>query len=383
MSVELVPSSRYSHAELAALFTASFEGYALPMEIDEATFSRMAWLFDFDLDASRVAVRDGREIGLVNLGIRGRGGWIGGMGVVPDERRRGVGRLLMEGAHDEARARGLDDVVLEVIDSNAPAIDLYAKLGYQPLRDLDVWSLDTEPAPTAAREVPAAEAHGSVRELRRAPEPWQRSDTVVERLLAAEPLRGLATDGGAAVVRVAAHGAIVEQLRRATRRRRGSCWRPRSRSAGRCGSRTSRTATRPETPSPSSAGSSTEPARAAARALSAGCQTRVTELQQATRATTENVRFEARVRSVGCLTPVTEVQQRRWSQSSSSSASTARSIRRWSRGDAGLDVVEARERGRDGRALRVAVEDARVDVGGPADGRRVAEMLRRRRPPRP
>ena len=103
-------------------------------------------------------------------------------------------------------------MLLEVIDSNTPAIDLYAKLGYQPLRDLDVWSLDTEPPPTAAREVPAAEAHASVRELRRAPEPWQRSDTVVERLLAAEPLRGLATDGGAAVVRVAAHGVVVEQL---------------------------------------------------------------------------------------------------------------------------------------------------------------------------
>ena len=60
----------------------------------------MAWLFDFDLDASRVALRDGRQIGLVNLGVRGPDGWIGGMGVVPDERRRGVGEQLMRAVHD-------------------------------------------------------------------------------------------------------------------------------------------------------------------------------------------------------------------------------------------------------------------------------------------
>ena len=83
MSIAVVPSSGYTHAELAELFTASFEGYAMPMEIDEPTFRRMAELFDFDLDASRVALRGGRPIGLVNLGVREPTGWIGGMGSSP------------------------------------------------------------------------------------------------------------------------------------------------------------------------------------------------------------------------------------------------------------------------------------------------------------
>ena len=212
MTVELVPASGFSTAALAALFTASFEGYVVPMTVDEAIFRRMLELFDFDLGCSRVALRDGRPVGLVNLGVRGRGGWVGGMGVVPDERRRGTGELLMRSAHDAARERGLDHVVLEVIDTNRAAIALYEKLGYERLRDLEIWSLDADPPRSTAREAPPAEAHARVRELRDAPEPWQRSDVVLERLLVTEQLRGLVADGGAAVVRPTPHAVVVEQV---------------------------------------------------------------------------------------------------------------------------------------------------------------------------
>jgi GNAT superfamily N-acetyltransferase len=212
VSIELVPSSGFSPAELAALFTASFEGYPAPMHVDEAAFRRMSELYDFDLDASRVALRGARAIGLVNLGVREPAGWVGGMGVVPDERRRGVGEQLMRGVHESAHARALDEVWLEVIESNAPAIALYAKLGYEPVRELDVWTLEAGPVEPAAREVAAAAAHARVRELRDAPEPWQRDDPVLERQLDAADRRGLATDGGAAVVRVTDQGVVVEQI---------------------------------------------------------------------------------------------------------------------------------------------------------------------------
>jgi ribosomal protein S18 acetylase RimI-like enzyme len=212
VSIAVVPSSGFTHAELADLFTASFEGYAMPMEIDEPTFRRMAELFDFDLDASRVALRGGRPIGLVNLGVRKPTGWIGGMGVIPDERRRGIGELLMRAVHHAARERGVRESLLEVIDSNAPAIALYEKLGYVHVRDLELWRLDSGATAGAAREVPAADAHARVRELRLAPEPWQRADVVMERVLAIEPRHGLETAGGAAVLRVTGQAVVVEQI---------------------------------------------------------------------------------------------------------------------------------------------------------------------------
>jgi ribosomal protein S18 acetylase RimI-like enzyme len=212
VSVELVPASRLTPGQLAALFTDSFYGYAVPMQIDEAGFRLMADLFDVDVDASRVAVCDGRPIGLVNLGVRGRAGWIAGLGVVSDERRRGVGESLMRGVHESARALGVEEVWLEVFELNAPAVALYEKLAYERVRELDVWSLESGPLEPAAGALSAAAAHARVRELRLAPEPWQRADAVLERMLETEPVEGLETAGGAAVVRVTGQTAVVEQI---------------------------------------------------------------------------------------------------------------------------------------------------------------------------
>ena len=124
----------------------------MPLSIDEPGFRRMAELFDFDLDVSRVAVRDGTPVGLVNVGLRGASAWIGGMGVVPSERRAGIGEALMQAAHEAAAARGVAEVWLEVITSNTPAIRLYEKLGYEQIRDLEVWEIEAAPGPSTARE---------------------------------------------------------------------------------------------------------------------------------------------------------------------------------------------------------------------------------------
>ena len=169
--------------------------------------------YDLDRDASRVAVREGAPIGLANLGLRGADAWIGGLGVVPGERRRGTGRALMRAVHDEARARGAAQVWLEVIAENTGARALYEELGYKLVRDLVVWSL-VGGADGVAPEVPAAEAHAWIRAHRSGREPWQRDDASLARI--DEP-RGLAVDGAAAVVRVT--GARVR--RRAGRRRGG------------------------------------------------------------------------------------------------------------------------------------------------------------------
>ena len=79
--MKLEPASRYSHAELAEIFTAGYEGYFTPFVLDEAAFRFMSTTYDDDLDASRVAVVDGEPVGICKLGIRGEQGWIGGVGV--------------------------------------------------------------------------------------------------------------------------------------------------------------------------------------------------------------------------------------------------------------------------------------------------------------
>jgi GNAT superfamily N-acetyltransferase len=207
MGLELQPAAGLTDEELAELFTAAYEGYLLPFVVDAPAVRLMTEAYNLDRAASRVAVRDGDRVGLANLGLRDADGWIGGIGVVPIERRRGTARALMHALHEEALVRNVQRVWLEVIVENAPAIPLYESLGYEHVRDVEVWSLpgaDGDPP-----EVDAAEAHAWIRAHRTEREPWQRADASLAKLPEA---RGLLVEGGAAVVRVAGTRVSVIQI---------------------------------------------------------------------------------------------------------------------------------------------------------------------------
>ncbi|HET9673423.1 MAG TPA: GNAT family N-acetyltransferase [Gaiellaceae bacterium] len=212
--MELVPAATFSDAELAALFTAGYEGYFMPIAIDADSFRFLARSFDYDLDASRVA-RDAEEsVGLVMVARRDDEAWIGGLAVIPERRGAGVGRRLMEAAAAEARARGVRQIWLEVLVQNEPAIRLYEQLGYERVRELEVWALDGFDEERAeGTSVATEDAIGRVNDR----PPWQRADETVANMDDAEALvtkSGTliyrATGGTASLLQVAAddeHGA--------------------------------------------------------------------------------------------------------------------------------------------------------------------------------
>ena len=189
MSLELQPAAPLSLAERVELFNAGYEGYAVPMHIDEAGLASMQETLDIDLDASRVAYRDGEPVGFANLAVRGDEAWVGGVGVITSARRSGVGEALMEAIHEQARERGVKRVWLEVIVENTGAFALYEKLGYELVRDVEVWMLDGADGEHTAREVAPAEI-----DLPEKHEPWQRADGTLAHY---DDVRGLVTDSGA------------------------------------------------------------------------------------------------------------------------------------------------------------------------------------------
>jgi ribosomal protein S18 acetylase RimI-like enzyme len=207
-TLRLDPASALTLEELADLFSAAYEGYFVPVHFDAEGVARMVETNDLDLDAGRVAFHEERPVGLCMLGVRANEGWIGGMGVVAEHRREGIGEALMRGVLDVARRRGLRRVRLEVIEQNEAARLLYEKLGFERLRDVCVWTLDAEVPPGKARAVPVDEAHAFVREHRRAPEPWQRDDGTLAQL---DGLAGIAVDGGSAVYQPAGGRVLLLQ----------------------------------------------------------------------------------------------------------------------------------------------------------------------------
>lgn len=206
-AVALEPASGRSHAELAALFTAGYEGYYMPVSIDEAAFSFMAGTWDYDLDRSLVATDAGADVGLCMLAVRGEDAWIGGVGIVAGRRGEGIGEQLMRAAEENARARGVKRLWLEVLVQNEPAIGLYEKLGYMRIRALELWSLDEKLVFQKHKvpSVPVADAVGRS-ETR---QPWQRADATVSNLADAHAL----SDGhGSLIYRGAAGTASLLQV---------------------------------------------------------------------------------------------------------------------------------------------------------------------------
>ena len=214
MSLTFQPAAGLELGRLAGLFTAAYEGYLVPFSIDERTLQFMVDAYDLDLDASRIALLDGVPVGLANVALRGDRAWIGGIGVTPFGRRRGIGEQLLRAVVDEARARGARVVQLEVIEGNEPAVALYEKLGFEDVRHVDVWILDADPhASGGTFETDVDAAHERIRSLRLADEPWQRDDETLERLRTLEPpLQAVSADGGSAIVRPTPVAASVVQI---------------------------------------------------------------------------------------------------------------------------------------------------------------------------
>jgi ribosomal protein S18 acetylase RimI-like enzyme len=200
MAVEFRRATEFSIAELAAVFTAAYEGYFIPMTIGEAQLTYMVEVFDLDLSRSLVAVEGERPVALANLGRRGERTWLGGIGVMPERRGAGVGESLTRALLDQAREAGAREMVLEVIVENAPAIALYEKLGFRRTRELEVLSLTLATGDSEAREIELEEAQRLVAVSRSGLEPWQRADETISNLARrGSTPRALIVDGAAAV----------------------------------------------------------------------------------------------------------------------------------------------------------------------------------------
>jgi ribosomal protein S18 acetylase RimI-like enzyme len=178
----------------AAAFTAGFEGYRVKIAVDAAWLARRVRHEQHDLFNSLVVLEGAEAVGMAVLGVRGKRGWVGGFGVVPRWRGRGLGRRLMSELVARARAAGLRRLSLEVLEGNTAAVRLYERFGMRVTRDLLVlerpaeWASDAKTRSAAApQEAPAAELLEHFTRLHPEPPVWQREPA---SLLAAD-LRGL------------------------------------------------------------------------------------------------------------------------------------------------------------------------------------------------
>jgi ribosomal protein S18 acetylase RimI-like enzyme len=89
---------------------------------------------------------DGRIVGNVNVAtFRSKGGpiyMIANVAVHPDYRRRGIARMLVFQAMQQARERGAASIWLQVRDDNQGAIQLYRQLGFVARAHRTIWAVE-------------------------------------------------------------------------------------------------------------------------------------------------------------------------------------------------------------------------------------------------
>ena len=178
--LRIVPASSVSLEEYAEAFTAGFAGYYMPLTLDAARLARKVRVEQCDLQHSLIAYDGDRHAGAAVLSIRGYEGWVGGFGVVPELRGRGVGRLLMEALLESAREARLRRLSLEVLLQNEAARRLYAAVGMHVTREMLVLERAAEDAGPPARvgsaleEAPRAELLSHFKRLHHIAPAWQR-----------------------------------------------------------------------------------------------------------------------------------------------------------------------------------------------------------------
>lgn len=172
--MELRRASEFSIAELTRFWNLAYTGYFVNITFTEAMMANWFRCGDFDLDRSLILMDGAAPVGISFLGVRGDRGWIGGYGISPDYRGRGLGYSLFADHMALIREDGPPAVQLEVLTQNW-ARKVYERAGFVTTRRLAM--VQGKPVATEGGVLSEAEPRAVLAHHARlhamAPAPWQ------------------------------------------------------------------------------------------------------------------------------------------------------------------------------------------------------------------
>jgi len=167
-------AAEVTRAAAAAAIERVFEQYLMPISFAEPVYALHVAINDIDPADSPIWYEEGRIVAAALLGVRGRRGWVGGFGVAPPERGRGLGGALLADVLERARARGLETLALEALVQNERALQTYRSGGFRASRRLRSFAV----AAGAVARVSAEAPYTAAQPLLEAPDAvvpcWQR-----------------------------------------------------------------------------------------------------------------------------------------------------------------------------------------------------------------
>jgi GNAT superfamily N-acetyltransferase len=200
MKLDLKPASDYPLPDLLYWLNLSFENYLVPITFNLIQFLTMTRKDSVDFFASRVLIADGEPAGIALIARRGWTSRLAAMGILKEQRGKGAGGWFMHKLIQEARDRNDRAMVLEVIEQNEHAVQLYRGCGFQIVRRLiGLLQKDVNLQPTNALDELDLRAAGRLIARYGLPDlPWQLSGETIALLT--PPARAYRKDRAYAVV---------------------------------------------------------------------------------------------------------------------------------------------------------------------------------------
>ena len=129
-------------------FVEAFSDYQVKMDLPFSKFDNMIKRRGFIPELSIGAFDNEKLIGFVLNGARM---WNGkftaydlGTGVIPDYRKKGITSEILKNVKDLCKENNIESYLLEVLQNNTGAVELYRKQGFQTTRDFDCYYLKKE-----------------------------------------------------------------------------------------------------------------------------------------------------------------------------------------------------------------------------------------------
>ncbi|MCI0711800.1 MAG: GNAT family N-acetyltransferase [Chloroflexi bacterium] len=202
MEYRLVPISDVDFNAYVDSVNEAYSDYFVPLHVSPESMQGLIFREDLDIDRSRVAIDSkGNILGSCMLGIRDNRGWIGVMGVVPEYRRKGIGRVILKSLIENAQQLSLKYLTLEVITQNVGAFDLYQTMGFEKLRTLVIFDrgvMDVSTRVPGEFSVVRGKADDVLQyydQFHEVENPWQRQKNSLECLMESWSTRLLTSDG--------------------------------------------------------------------------------------------------------------------------------------------------------------------------------------------
>lgn len=184
MTFALKSTTDYTLPDLVELLNLSFENYLVPIQFNNSQFITMLRKDSIDLDSSRVLLIDEEPSGIALIARRGWTSRLAAMGIAQQRRSKGAGSWFIDKLIQESRQRSDHEMVLEVIEQNEPAVQLYQKSGFQIMRRLIgfVYKSSAENGTSNLQEIDLREA-GLLISLHGLPDlPWQISGETIAHM---------------------------------------------------------------------------------------------------------------------------------------------------------------------------------------------------------